>query len=133
MKCFMKKKMKVVVLSVMTMITVVGCSTTPKYTALKDVNVERVNSMDAKILRAALYTTDDKNIVLRGELKRQFFVRGAQIPGNLRIEIFNLKGEVHKQIEFNYGRKGNNLSKLSFSVPIPVEPALISKVRVIHY
>ena len=133
MKYSMKNKMKVVVLSVITMITAVGCSTTSKYSVLNDVVVERVNSMDAKIIRANLYSHEVKNVVLRGDLKRQFYIRNAQIPGQLRIELFNLKGEIFKEFEFDYGRKVNNLSKLSFSVPIQVEPGLISKVRVIHH
>lgn len=89
--------------------------------------------MDAKITKACLYTTDSKNILLRGQLKRQVFVRNAQIPDHLRIELISLKGRLFKELKFNYGRKNNLLDKLSFSIPIPVEPELISKVRIIHH
>lgn len=122
-----------ILVSIITLITVVGCSATPKYTAIDNVAIEQVSSMDAKITQAGLHTTDSKNILLRGKLKRQFFVRNAQVPGHLRVELLNLKGKVFKEIEFNYGRKNNHLSTLSFSIPIPVGPELIRKVRVIHH
>jgi hypothetical protein len=133
MKYIIKKKMKTILVSVISMITLVGCSNTQKYTGIDNIAIEQVSSMDAKITHTGLYRTETKNVLIRGELKRQFFVRNAQIPGHLRVELLNLKGKVFKEVEFNYGRKSNNLKKLSFSIPVPVEPALISKVRVIHH
>lgn len=72
MKYIMKKKMKTILVSAITLITVVGCSTTAKYTGIDNIAIEQVSSIDAKITRAGLYRTESKNVLLRGELKRQF-------------------------------------------------------------
>ena len=133
MKYIMKGKMVAILVGMTVMITMVGCSTSQEVISNSNIIIEKVSSMDAKITQAGLYKTESKNILLRGKLKRQFFVRNAQVPGHLRIELISLKGKLFKAAEFNYGRKNNHLDKLSFSILIPVDPALISKVRVIHH
>ncbi|MCW8899470.1 MAG: hypothetical protein OQK75_02515 [Gammaproteobacteria bacterium] len=129
--------MKIIVKRIMiisfAMLTAVACSTTEKYIDINNIPVEKVSSMDGKIIRAELYRSQTQSLVVRGELKRQFFVRGAQIPGYLRVELFNAKGEVFKEITHRYGQKNSKLSKLSFAIPITVDSALISKVRVVHH
>ena len=133
MKYIMKKKMVTILVGMAVIITMAGCSATQEIISNSNIIIEKVSSMDAKITQAGLYKTESNNILLRGKLKRQFFVRNAQIPGHLRVELLNLKGKVFKDIEFNYGRKSIHLDKLSFSIPIPVDPKLISKARVIHH
>jgi hypothetical protein len=88
--------------------------------------------MKGNITKAGLYNSEASSLLLRGVLKQQFYVRGAQIPGYLRIEVLNSKGKIIKDLKYNYGKKSNKFSSLSFSVPITIEPSLISKVRVIH-
>ena len=133
MKYIMKKKMVTILVGMAVIITMAGCSTSQEIISNNNILIDKVSSMEGKITQAGLYKTESNNISLRGKLKRQFFVRNAQIPGHLRVELLNLKGKVFKEIEFNYGRKSNQLDRLSFSIPILVSPKLISKVRVIHH
>ena len=125
-------KMITVLVSAFTLIVLSGCSVTQNKTTLNNVDIEKVSSMKGNITKAGLYNSEASSLLLRGVLKQQFYVRGAQIPGYLRIEVLNSKGKIIKDLKYNYGKKSNKFSSLSFSVPITIEPSLISKVRVIH-
>ena len=133
MKYIMKKKMVTLFVGMAATITMAGCSTSQEIISHSNILIEKVSSMEGKITQAGLYKTESNIISLRGKLKRQFFVRNAQVPGHLRFELLDLKGKAFKEIEFNYGRKSNHSDKLSFSIPIPVSPKTINKVRVIHH
>ena len=120
-------------LSIM-MLTVTSCSTSSNHIAIKSFPVEQVSSMGGKILQADLYDTQTNGLVIRGKVKRQFYVRNAQIPGYLQVELFDLKGKVSKKINYKYGKKNGKLSKLSFNSPLPeVDITSISKARIIHH
>ena len=132
MKYIAKGKIIIVLVSIFTLLVLSGCSVTQNKTVLNNIDIEKISSMKGKITKAGLYSSEASSMLLRGILKQQFYVRGAQIPGYLRVELLNSKGKIIKVLKYNYGKKSNKLANLSFSVPIAIEPILISKIRVTH-
>ena len=128
----MKKKMTVVFLSIVVMMSLMGCSTYTKFETDKKIVIKTVDSNVARITRAGLYTTEPNVILLRGKLKRRNFQSGS-IPGHLDIELINAGGEVFKKAEVKYWQQGGKYSDSTFSIALPVEFSLVSMVRITHY
>ncbi len=127
----LNKKLKSLIITT-GIILLSGCSTYTEFVGDKKLVVEKVGSTYARITHASLYTVESNQILLRGKLKRRSFQRGA-IPGHLDVQLMNLDGKIFKEGEFRYSQKGS-ISRVSlFSIPIQIDPALISTVRIAHH
>ena len=126
------KKLNVIFFSIVVTISFSGCSTYKKFESDNKIVIKSVGSNFATITRAGLYTTEPNVILLRGKLKRKSFQSGS-IPGHLDIELLNLDGVVFKKAEVKYWKQGGKYSDSTFSVPIPIDYALISAVRITFY
>ena len=110
-----------------------GCSAYKEFVTDKKITIERIHSNTARVTRARLHLTENNKTILRGDLLLQQTHFKGKIPGHLHVELINFEGAVFKKTEASYQRK-NHHSRLSvFFISIPVEPALISSVRVIHH
>jgi len=126
------KKLKIILSSIVVLISLVSCSTYKNLESKNNIVINSIGSNVAKITSAGLYTTEANVILLRGKLKRTIFQSGA-IPGHLDIELLNLDGIVFKKAEVRYWQQGGKYSDSTFSIPIPIEPTLVSSIRISHH
>ena len=127
-----KFKTKTILSVIVSMTLLTGCATYKEYENDKEITIEKTDSIMAHITRVGLYKTEGNEIKLRGELKRKPYLL-APIPGHLDIELVGLKGKVIKQTQLNYRRKSTKSLISYFSISLPVEPALLSAVRIKHH
>lgn len=109
-----------------------GCSTYTKFEADKKTVIKTIDSNVVRITYAGLYTTEPDVILLRGKFKRRNFQSGS-IPGHLDIELINGGGKVFKKAEVKYWQQGGKYGDSTFSIPLPINSALISTVRITHH
>ena len=132
MKIKVTNKISIVFLCTISIALLAGCATDKEIYRDKNISIERIDSIMASITHADLYKTKESKIVLHGELKKKGYHRG-QIPGHLDIELINLEGKIFNKAQINYNLRGSKFGVSLFSIVIPVDPASLSSVRVIHH
>lgn len=98
----------------------------------KQINIEKIDSIKARITHANLYKTAENKTVLHGQLKKRGY-RLGQIPGHLDIELINLEGRIFKKAQINYSLRDGKLGVSLFSILIPADATSLSSIRVIHH
>lgn len=124
--------MSILIPCIVSMILLSGCTTYKELDKDKKITIKRTDSIMAYITRAKLYTTEDKKIVLRGELKRKPYLL-APIPGHLDIDLIDLNGKVIKQTQLNYRRRSTKSRISYFSIPLPVDPVTLGAIEIKHH
>ena len=125
-------KINTLLLSIVSMTLLTSCATYKKIDSDKKVTIEQTGSIMARITSADLYKSENNEVKLRGELKRTTFLK-APIPGHLDIELVDLNGKIIKETQLNYIRKHSKSRFSRFSITLPVEPDLLSIIRIKHH
>lgn len=116
-------------IGIIAMLTTSACSAS-KELAADNIKVQRISSNTALVTHAYV-NTHNSAMILRGELKRNFYQRGT-IPGRLKIELINQEGIVFKETHVDYMQKNAKSRYAKFSYAINEDRSTISMVRVTH-
>ena len=108
-----------------------GCATSKTAGPQDRITIEKVGSNSVNITHAYLSQTDS-GLTLHGELKRRQHSH-ALIPGHLHVELIDPNGQELQTADVDYKRKGTKSHISTFHLPIPIELAPGSTIRITHY
>lgn len=128
----MKLRPIAILTSTISIAILAGCSTYKPLDSGTSVNIEKVETIQARITRAELYKNDQGEIILLGELQHPAYLR-APIPGHLDIELAGLNGKVMKETQWTYRQRYARSRTSHFSITIPVKINILSAIRVKHH
>jgi hypothetical protein len=102
----------------------------PDITTEGTVNIERINSHNARVALVRARTIDHE-LRISGFLVKQYSGRGA-IPGSLHIEILRDDGALLGQSTSRYSQHGAKSRRAYFSENVTVRPGDVRTIRIIH-
>jgi hypothetical protein len=105
-------------------------SLAPDITIGGTVNIERINSHNARVALVRARAMDHK-LRISGSLMKQYSGRGA-IPGFLQIEVLGDDGILLGQTTSHYIQHGAKSRRAYFAEIVTVRPADVRTIRVIH-
>ena len=108
-----------------------ACASLPPDIATEGtVNIERINSHNARVALVRARTIDHK-LRISGFLVKQYSGRGA-IPGSLHIDVLGDDGALLGQSTSHYSQQGAKSRRAYFSEIVTVRPGDVRTIRIIH-